>query len=52
MCMETLSPEDIKIPGIIMIDTPGHSEFQSLRNVGVGICDIGILIIDINGGVQ
>lgn len=43
---------EYNLPGVLMIDTPGHSEFQSLRNVGVGICDIGILIIDINGGVQ
>ena len=43
---------DYNLPGVLMIDTPGHSEFQSLRNVGVGICDIGILIIDINSGVQ
>jgi translation initiation factor 5B len=41
-----------KIPGILMIDTPGHAEFQSLREVGTTICDLGILIIDINASVQ
>ncbi len=41
-----------KIPGILMIDTPGHSEFQSLRDVGTSICDLGILIIDIEESVQ
>jgi small GTP-binding protein len=40
------------IPGILMIDTPGHSEFQSLRDVGTSICDLGILIIDIEESVQ
>lgn len=40
------------IPGILMIDTPGHSEFQSLRNVGTSICDLGILIIDIEESIQ
>lgn len=40
------------IPGILMIDTPGHSEFQSLRNVGTNICDLGILIVDIEESVQ
>lgn len=35
-----------------MIDTPGHSEFQSLRDVGTSICDLGILIIDIEESVQ
>ena len=41
-----------KIPGILMIDTPGHSEFQSLRDVGTSICDLGILIIDMEESVQ
>ena len=41
-----------KIPGVLMIDTPGHSEFQSLRDVGTSICDLGILIIDIEESVQ
>lgn len=40
------------IPGILMIDTPGHSEFKSLRNVGTSICDLGILIIDIEESIQ
>ncbi len=40
------------IPGVLMIDTPGHSEFQSLRDVGTNICDLGILIIDIQESVQ
>ena len=40
------------IPGILMIDTPGHSEFQSLRDVGTSICDLGILIIDIEESIQ
>jgi translation initiation factor 5B len=40
------------IPGVLMIDTPGHSEFQSLRDVGTSICDLGILIIDIEESVQ
>ena len=40
------------IPGILMIDTPGHLEFKSLRNIGTSICDLGILIVDIEESIQ
>ncbi|MFW6286083.1 MAG: translation initiation factor IF-2 [Nanoarchaeota archaeon] len=46
-------PKDaVKIPGLLFIDTPGHKAFTSLRKRGGSICDIGILIIDINEGFK
>jgi len=44
--------KNIKIPGLLFIDTPGHKAFTSLRKRGGNISDISILIIDINEGFK
>lgn len=41
---------DIKIPGLLFIDTPGHAAFTNLRKRGGNLADISILIVDINEG--
>ncbi|MFQ6085462.1 MAG: translation initiation factor IF-2 [Candidatus Bathyarchaeia archaeon] len=42
----------IKIPGLLVIDTPGHEIFTNLRKRGGAVADIAILVIDIVSGVQ
>ena len=42
----------IKIPGFVIIDTPGHAAFTNLRKRGGNLADIAILVIDINEGVK
>ncbi len=42
----------ITIPGFLMIDTPGHAAFTTLRKRGGSIADIAILVIDINEGFK
>lgn len=43
---------DVKIPGLLFIDTPGHEAFTTLRRRGGSIADLAILIIDVNEGLQ
>src|SRR3989344_9546383 len=42
----------ITIPGFLMIDTPGHAAFTTLRKRGGNIADIAILVVDINEGLK
>jgi len=49
---EKLGNTETKIPGILVIDTPGHEVFTNLRARGGSAADIAILVVDINRGFQ
>jgi len=43
---------EIRIPGLLVIDTPGHEAFANLRRRGGGVADIAILVIDVLRGFE
>ncbi len=43
---------DVKIPGLLFIDTPGHKAFTNLRRRGGALADLAVLIVDINEGFK
>jgi translation initiation factor 5B len=42
----------IEIPGLLIVDTPGHEAFTNLRRRGGSVADIAILVIDALKGFE
>jgi translation initiation factor 5B len=47
-----MAGDNQEIPGLLVIDTPGHEIFTNLRVRGGSAADIAILVVDINRGFQ
>lgn len=42
----------VRVPGLLVVDTPGHEAFANLRQRGGGVADIAILVIDVLKGFE
>ena len=47
-----ISKSETQIPGLLVIDTPGHEIFANLRMRGGSAADIAIVVVDVNKGFE
>jgi translation initiation factor 5B len=52
LCEGVLRNEQLRLPGLLFVDTPGHRSFETLRRRGGALADLAVLVIDVREGVM
>ncbi|HEV2316841.1 MAG TPA: translation initiation factor IF-2 [Thermoplasmata archaeon] len=52
LCRGILRTDQFVVPGLLIIDTPGHRSFETMRRRGGALADLAILVIDCKDGVM
>ena len=52
LCGAILRTDQLLVPGLLFVDTPGHRSFETLRRRGGALADMAILVIDVREGVM
>ncbi|HTP55661.1 MAG TPA: translation initiation factor IF-2 [Thermoplasmata archaeon] len=52
LCEGVLRIEQLVVPGLLFVDTPGHRSFETMRRRGGALADLAILVIDAREGVM
>jgi translation initiation factor 5B len=52
LCEGILSTQQLNVPGLLFVDTPGHRSFETLRRRGGALADLAILVIDVREGMM
>ncbi len=42
----------INIPSLLMVDTPGHDCFSQMRQIGMKVSDLAVIVVDIFKGLE
>jgi len=52
LCEGVLRNGQLRLPGLLFVDTPGHRSFETLRRRGGALADLAVLVIDVREGVM
>jgi translation initiation factor 5B len=52
LCEGVLSSDQLLVPGLLFVDTPGHRSFETMRRRGGALADLAVLVVDAREGMM